>query len=467
MIKSTMKKALCIGFAALLVTTSVTAASKKSKSSKKDPYKSVVKQKNPATKKVWNFDGMNIVIGDWWTNPDAASASKQQEDTKTFQKWVNSTYNVNVIQKQVAGWETIPNYAANYCLGGKVANEYMSLIVDGRSAIVGIKQRLFYDLSKVTSVNYHDADIYDQVVVKLLEKGKSFYAFNFGVSEPREGIFFNKRLLAEAGYDRDAPYDLQKEGKWTWAKFEEMCKVLTRDTDNDGVVDQYAMSNFYNSFTKAALTSNGGSAIGRDENGKYYNNAGSDKSMEAYNWIQHMFVTYQLPQPADAAWDYFQTAFVNGQTAFMCHQEYIAQPNGILSNMKDDFGFVAFPLGPSGDGVYKTIHDTPMMVIPNLYSADEINKMAKAIELWKGKVPGYDGPDAWKEGYYAGFRDQRAVDETITIMAKTPNPEFSTLIPGLSREDMCNSICWAWQTPAEAYESCKNVWDGLLADANR
>ena len=74
-------------------------------------------------------------------------------------------------------------------------------------------------------------------VVKLLEKGNSFYAFNFGVPEPREGMFFNKRILQENGYDPDLPYDMQKDGTWTWETFEELCKKLTRDTDNDGVND--------------------------------------------------------------------------------------------------------------------------------------------------------------------------------------------------------------------------------------
>jgi len=459
------KKCLVVGLVAVALSSSIVAAPKKSKG--KDPYKNIEKQKDPKTNKVYDFSGMKVVIGDWWTNPDAAPSSKQQEDQKIFQSWVCKTYNVNVVQKEVAGWASMPQYTTNYCISGGENGEYTALIVDGRSAIVGVRSHLFYDLSKVTSVNFKDSSIYDQVVVELLKKGNSFYAYNFGVSEPREGMFFNKRLLEESGYDPDEPYDLQAKGEWTWAKFEEMCKKLTRDTDNDGVIDQYAMSNFYTSFTRAALDSNGGSRIGRDDNGVYFNNAGSDKSMEAFNWIQYMFTNYQMPQAEGAAWNYFESAFVNGETAFMCHQEYIAQPTGLLSSMKDDFGFVAFPLGPSGEGVYKTIHDTPMIIIPNIYSEEEVNKLCKAIELWKGEVPGYDGPDAWKESYYAGFRDSRAVDETITLMAKTPNPRFDAIIPGLSQEDMCNSICWGWRTPMEEYEATKNVWEGLLKDVNR
>lgn len=462
------RKALLIGLVSLSLVSTLTAAPKKAKKKAKDPYKSVEKQKDPATKKVWDFKGLDIVMGDWWSDPNKPPVSKQQEDQKAFREWTMKTYNMSVIQEGYASWATQPQAVANYCITGsnKDPKKYV-FCIDGRSANVGIKSRLFYDLSKVTSVNYHDSSIYDQSVVTLLEKGKSFYAFNFGVPEPREGIFFNKRILQEAGYSPDYPYDLQKEGKWTWATFEEMCKKLMKDTDNDGIVDQYPMSSFYTCFTAAALDSNGGSKIGRDANGKYFNNAGSDKSMEAFNWIAYMWQTYQLPQPEGGAWDYFFTAFLTGETAFMCHQEYNAQPGGALADMQDDWGFVAFPLGPSGDGVYKTIHDTPMWIIPSCYDDATINQIAKAVELWNLPAPGYDGPDAWKESYYAGFRDARAVDETITIMAKTPNPRYDKIISGISDEDMCNSICWGWQTPQEAYESIENIWASLLADINR
>lgn len=461
--KSMGKKALYCVFVGLLMSSVLNAAPKKKNS--KDIYKNIVKEKDPATKKVYDFKGMNVIMGDWWSDPNALPASKYQEDQAAFRKWTTDTYKFSVVQKAAASWQNQPQFVANYCLTG--GDENYIFCIDGRSALVGVKTDFFYDLSKIKSVNYKNAKVYDQSVVNLLQKGNSFYAFNFGVPEPREGIFFNKRILEEGGYNPEYPYDLQKEGKWTWETFEEMCKNLTRDTDNDGVVDQFAMSSFYTCFTAAALDSNGSCKIARDSNGKYINNTGADKSMEAYNWIQYFFQTYQLPQPENAAWDYFLTAFLNGETAFMCHQEFLAQPNGTLSRMSDDWGFVAFPLGPSGDGVYRTLHDTPMWVIPNIYDAEKTEKIAKIIDLYNQPTPGYDDPDSWKETYYPGFRDLRAVDETLTIMAATPNARYDKLIPGLTEEEMCNSICWGWQTPQEAYETTKNLIDSLLKDANR
>lgn len=428
-------------------------------------YASVEIQVNPETGKVWDLKGTKVIIGDWWTNADAAPSSKAQEDQLAFRQFENEVYNVNTTQMAISGWGDNPQFVSNFCITG--GDENYCFIVDGRTAPAGMKANLFYDLSKIKSVNYKDASKYDQGVVEKLKKGDSFYAFNWGKPEPKHGLFFNKRILEENGFDPDLPYDLQKEGKWTWATFEDMLKKLTKDTDNDGVIDQYGMSSFREEFTHIALATNGGSFIGRDANGKYFNNTNSEKSMEALNWCQHMFVNYQLPQPEGSNWDYFRTAFINGETAFYADEEYNAQVGGNLSGMVDDFGFVCFPLGPSGDGKYKTLHNSNMCIIPAIYSAERAEIVAKAVDLWIETVPGYDDPDSWKEGFYAGFRDARAVDETLELMAATPNPRFDSNIAGMDGTRL-GDILWSltWVAPQELYENCKNVWQVLIDDAN-
>jgi len=416
--KGTMKKALCIAVAALMVTSTVSAAKKK----KDDPYKKVVKQKDPKTKKVYDFKGMEVIYADWWSDPDRQPASKQEEDLFAWRDWTYDAYNFKVKQMAVCGWGSNPQFVSNFCISG--GDENYVFTIDGRSATTGVKANLFYDLSKIKSVNYKDPEKYEQGTVNLLKKGDSFYGFNLGKPEPRNGVFFNKRILQENGYDPDYPYDLQKAGKWTWDTFEEMCKKLTRDTDNDGVIDQYAMASFNTEFSYSALDSNGAKIIDRDANGKYVNVAGSEKAMEAWNWIQHMFLTYQLPQEEGENWDYFYTAFTNGEVAFLADQEYNAQPNGKFWSMADDYGFVCFPLGPHGDGKYKTVHQNNIMIIPSVYDAERAEKIAKIVDLWAEPVPGYEGPDAWKDSYWQSFRDSRAVDETLQFMMDNPNPQL-------------------------------------------
>ena len=463
-----MKKLSKVIFAlaAVCTLTAVGCSKKEGGSSAKGgskEYQGVKAQKDPATGKIYDFGGLEVTVYDWWSNPDAPVVSKQQEDEKAFRQWMMDTYNFKVVQTNLAGWGEHPTEVANYCITG--GDDARVFIVDGRSAISGLNANFWADLSKIPNVNWSDKK-WNKAVLNVLKNGDSFYAFAYGKPEPKHCVFWNKRVLQENGYDPDVIYDLQKEGKWTWAKFEEMCTNLTKDTDNDGVIDQYAMASFNTEFTWAALHANGGSIVEQDSNGKYYLNLESDKSMEALNWVKSMFVNYQLPQAEGAQWDYFKTAFTNGEVAFYVNHEYDAQPNGLLANMKDDWGMACFPVGPNGDGKLFTLNGDNMFVIPNCYSQDKVNKIMKIMDLWTTTTPGYEDEDAWKEGYYAGFRDTRAVDETIQYMMDNSVPWKAWLIPGLNYSPVAWDICGG-RDPIETIEARTPELQAALDEMNK
>ena len=463
-----MKKLSKVIFAlaAVCTLTAVGCSKKEGGSSAKGgskEYQGVKAQKDPATGKIYDFGGLEVTVYDWWSNPDAPVVSKQQEDEKAFRQWMMDTYNFKVVQTNLAGWGEHPTEVANYCITG--GDDARVFIVDGRSAISGLNANFWADLSKIPNVNWSDKK-WNKAVLNVLKNGDSFYAFAYGKPEPKHCIFWNKRILQENGYDPDVIYDLQKEGKWTWAKFEEMCANLTKDTNNDGVIDQYAMASFNTEFTWAALHANGGSIVEQDSNGKYYLNLESDKSMEALNWVKSMFVNYQLPQAEGAQWDYFKTAFTNGEVAFYVNHEYDAQPNGLLANMKDDWGMACFPVGPNGDGKLFTLNGDNMFVIPNCYSQDKVNKIMKIMDLWTTTTPGYEDEDAWKEGYYAGFRDTRAVDETIQYMMDNSVPWKAWLIPGLNYAPVSWDICGG-RDPIETIEARTPELQAALDEMNK
>ena len=463
-----MKKLSKVIFAlaAVCTLTAVGCSKKEGGSSAKGgskEYQGVKAQKDPATKKVYDFGGLEVTIYDWWSNPDAPVVSKQQEDEKAFRQWMMDTYNFKVVQTNLAGWGEHPTEVANYCITG--GDDARVFIVDGRSAISGLKANFWADLSKIPNVDWSNKK-WNRAVLDVLKNGDSFYAFAYGKPEPKHCVFWNKRILQENGYDPDVIYDLQKNGEWTWAKFEEMCTNLTKDTDNDGVIDQYAMASFNTEFSWAALHANGGSIVEQDSNGKYYLNLESDKSMEALNWVKSMFVNYQLPQAEGAQWDYFKTAFTNGEVAFYVNHEYDAQPNGLLANMKDDWGMACFPVGPNGDGKLFTLNGDNMFVIPNCYSQDKVNKIMKIMDLWTTTTPGYEDEDAWKEGYYAGFRDTRAVDETIQYMMDNSVPWKAWLIPGLNYSPVAWDICGG-RDPIETIEARTPELQAALDEMNK
>ena len=67
------KNAMVLAVLALVLLSPVSAAKKK----KNDAFKKIEKQKDPATKKVYDFKGMTIVLGDWWTDPSAGRSDRR------------------------------------------------------------------------------------------------------------------------------------------------------------------------------------------------------------------------------------------------------------------------------------------------------------------------------------------------------------------------------------------------------
>ncbi|MCQ2591716.1 MAG: hypothetical protein MJ188_02940 [Treponema sp.] len=464
--KGISKKIICVGLSMLMISSTVCAAKKKGK--KDDPFASVKKAKD-AKGKVWDLGGMDVILADWWSGDDwdaRPASSPIEEAQQQWHKWTQAAYNYNMVQKQLTGsWDSHPQAVANFCITG--GRENYIFTIDARSALTGLRSDLFYDLSKLDCIDF-TASKWASGTEKMLVKGSSFYAMRPLVPEPRGGVFFNKRLLAEAGIDEDMPYDLQKEGKWTWETFEQLVAKCTYDTDNDGVIDAWGMANSSTEFVPLAAISNGMPMIGKDANGKFVNNVGTDQVLEALSWSAHMATTYEMPQPEGSEWNWMYAAFLNGKVAFLADQEYHAQRNGTFADMSDDWGFVCFPLGPKGDGKYRTLHNDNMYVIPNCYDDERASKIAKAFDFWTDEVPGFGGPDAWKESYYSCFRDTRAVDETLEIMKATPCPRYDTLVPDIN---YMGDVIWVtypgYVTPQQAYEDTKNSWAGLLADANR
>lgn len=86
--------------------------------------------------------------------------------------------------------------------------------------------------------------------------------------ETRNGIYFNKRILTEAGIDPEELYDLQASGDWTWDKFEEYLSIVQRDLDSDGVID-IAGFNENNGVVQMSVFSNDGAFIGKDASGMF------------------------------------------------------------------------------------------------------------------------------------------------------------------------------------------------------
>ena len=461
-----MKKTLAMLLALVMVLACIPAMAE----DVENPYEEdgVVIRIDPATGKPYDLGGMEIIIAQWWGSDWHETIGEAEtsaaEATEEYRLWLEETYNFTIKEAYATEWgATTAQDFTNFVTTGGGEENYVWVINDGYYN-APVKAELAYDLSTLDCLDFEE-DKWNDMLRELTTVDGKIYGMRPQVAEPRLGVFFNYRLLAEAGIDGESLYDMQQDGTWTWEAFEDLCQKLQRDVDNDGLPDQYAMMSLNTRLWFAALTANNTGFVLTDEEGRYVNAAETQQFLDTANWIMDMTRTYEKPVPEGANWDYFESAFINAEVPLMVHEEYFS---GSLEDMEDDFGFVFFPKGPNatshtwapGDNAY---------LIPGCYDAERAWKIAFAFNLFTDPTPGYTDDDDWMNGYYNKYRDDRAVEETLATMRDVSSQAFwyPSIIAGY---DLGEQYVWdvaaGNATPAEKSEQMRATWQAFLDEAN-
>ena len=103
------------------------------------------------------------------------------------------------------------------------------------------------------------------------------------------------------------PYELYYNGEWTWETVERIAQRATRDTDGDGVIDQWGFAFIDPMFM---IFANGGAITRLDEDGKVVFAMGEPATLEALrtlnDWQNVQGISYG---------DWQMREFITGQTA--------------------------------------------------------------------------------------------------------------------------------------------------------
>jgi ABC-type glycerol-3-phosphate transport system substrate-binding protein len=411
-----------------------------------------------------DLGGMEIILGDWWSPAEAAEPTNAQEEaTLEYRQMIQEKYNFTMKQVAVSDYGGMQELFTTSTMAEDPAAHVFLLAPEWTSQ--PLANGLLYDLSTLDSFDFTESKWISNVTEKMTF-GESVYGMNAGKAEPKLGVYWNKRLFKEAGLDPELPYELQASGEWTWEKFEELCKTLTIDSNNDGTIDNYALASFSVDFFRGAVTSNNAKFIGKDDSGKFTNATLEPNFLEAMQWAVSLIEKgYEMPVPADANWDWFIAAFHDAKVAMTYGEQYKV---GTWSDMADDWGFVLCPKGPKSEG-YSVYFGDNIAVIPSSYDKETAEKIAFAYNLWTEPTPGYEDEDSWKEAYYTRFRDERAVDETLSMMydGAIENNDYLPLVYGTSYGDFAWAIYGLEKTPAEKIEEVQGMWQSLLDDANK
>jgi ABC-type glycerol-3-phosphate transport system substrate-binding protein len=409
-----------------------------------------------------------VTIGNWWSDYDVNTVVPQSdydERLLEYRKALLKDNNIVIRQKNIASWNEMSQIAATSIMAGKPAAQVFVLQPDWALALY--RQNLLADVGANNQVKLNSTSPVDwnKSVTETFTFNKKTYAFQAGYGDSLHApvVVWNKRLFREAGLDPELPYDLQKSGQWTWDRFLQLCKQLTRDINNDGIIDVYGMPrDLSTEILDAFVVSNGAMYVNRDsKTGKLVNVTSRPEFVEAVQFFLRLRdEKVMMERPQGSEWNWHIPAFNDGKVAMRIDQHYIAHND--LQNMKDDWGLVVPPRGPRAKN-YILFTDENVMVVPSTYNKDQINAIMWATQAWLTPID-----NNWKAPLYQLYRDRRAIDETWTYIRdpKLQQWRYHLHVPGLNRGGIAWEIWYHDGEAAQLIEAVSPQWNALIEDAN-
>lgn len=156
--------------------------------------------------------------------------------TKTMMKRFeaeNPGIKVNIMQ---VAWNEAPHKFLTMTAAGKPPD----VLSMGMSQWDIASKNCFVDLYPYIRAHKIDMSLYHEQSIEAYEyaSGKKLYGFPFGVNALQ--LFYNRSIFDKAGLTY--PTDDWEDKSWTWEAFLEVAKKITRDTNNDGKIDQYGIN---------------------------------------------------------------------------------------------------------------------------------------------------------------------------------------------------------------------------------
>lgn len=268
----------------------------------------------------------------------------------------------------------------------------------------------------------------------------TFSCFN-GIQNNINLLMFNKDLLEREGLPD--PYELYLNGEWTWDAVTEMAVRATRDTNNDGEIDQFGFADIA---VASFIFSNNGDYT-KQVDGKVIYCADMPETVEAVKKVREL--RHEL-KVQGGTWR--REVFFEGRAAFATMQTY--EINNLMDSMEDRFGFLPMPKGPHAtDYVYSSSADSlvipvnaakpkEMIALDNfLFRVDEFLEaqergfieraqdqvtyqvLTESVEKWNGKIHLYGGilgPDwsgIWGEAFQAIMNGEKTAAAALAEIA--------------------------------------------------
>lgn len=416
-----------------------------------------------------DLGGLEVVLCDTYSgdNWDTAYNSYLETFYDMFHK-AEQEHNFKFKRKGIGGWgDQYADAVSLSIIDDKPLGYIFSM--DSRFISSFVTKGLALDVSQAKSVNWDD-DKWNQGILEVMKVNGGTYGFSCDRSGGA-GLWINKDLLRQLNVDPNLIYDLQKEGQWNWEKFLELCGSLTKDTNNDGKYDTWAVCGQEYQIVYSALLSNGTFVINKNEAGLLSVNADDPAVAEAMDFIQKLKDSeYLMKKKKDDSWDWYRAAFNNGQAVMRI--ETLSGLSGEQYGLGFEYGFVTFPYGPKAGKNVNAEYLATIYFVPNTTATKEKMDDIMYVYNWYTTEPdGSSTPtfDKWKNTYSGWFKEgDRSLSETLstlfidseTVMpATTLIPDFLNdswtmdLINGKSYQDVLSTSTPRWEGQVNIFNS--------------
>ncbi len=299
-----------------------------------------------------------ITIGLWWdiyydsensALEDDPSYSGTESDELRFNvvKEIEDKYNVNIDFVNLTYAGTQDSINTSIMAGSPDCDIYL---VELGWGIPAAESGYFVDLHSFLPED-HDVFTTHNVLTSTTYGGKeeAYFFTPMGMNNTYP-LMYNLQMIEDANLED--PRDLYERGEWTWDKFIEYCQALTKDTDGDGVNDQYGFCGYINDvINNLTLSNNTTIASGPVEN------FSSTEVGECFQLVYDMYNTYNVCVPYDqteSASDSMRVAYFDGNVAFSVGATWILNSNAAYGPTSEaplefDTVFIPWPVGPHGD----------------------------------------------------------------------------------------------------------------------
>ena len=357
------------------------------------------------------YDGYNFrmllrkgMIADQYLEED--STDLVESATYKRNKYVEERYGITITATESSS--TYETDALNSILAGDDA--YDLIFAHSRAAFTYAVQGAAYNVNDIESIHL-DKPWWSNDIKNSCNVNGYLYVLDGDITTQGLGnamsMFFNKNLFDELGFDY--PYELVKDGEWTFDEFAYLAKKGGKDLDGDGVItpenDRFGFVTPEWEAPINILYTGGQKIYDKNEEGKLeltlYSNKTVDIFADFFNLLENEACFLQETEGPNK---YNGTnPFTDGRA--MIYTSTLSSAKG-YRNMEDDFGIIPYPKFDEDDEYATVINGhAHLIVIPN--TVEDVERTGAITEA----LCAYGSRDVIPAFYDVSLKTKYARDE--------------------------------------------------------